>query len=560
MSPDDRARMMQEALEHQRGGRRAEAEAVCGRILQEDPGDGEALNLLGLLYAEGRDYRGAIDALSRAVAARGDIADFHHNLGTILADVGRLEEAIAAYRRALEINPHIPETHGNLGNALKDLGRTDEAIACYRRALAIKGDFAGIHSDLLYALHFSPEYGPAEILEEHRRWAARHAQPLAGSIRPHDNDRSPQRRLRLGYLSPDFRDHVAGWTLEPVLAAHDRAGFEVFCYSAAAREDAFTARLAARADHWRPLAGLSHEQAAQLIRDDRIDILVDLALHSGSSQMLLFALKPAPVQVTHLGYASTTGLTAIDYRITDGYLDPPGSEAYSSERLVRLPHCFWCYAPQAQMPPPGDPPCLANGYVTFGCLNHSGKVTAASLEMWGGLLQRVPTAHLAILAADAGGGDDPRVRELVGRGIAAGRMHLLGRCPYRQYLELHLGLDVALDPTPYSGGITTCDALWMGVPVVTLAGRTSVGRGGVSLLSNLGLGELIAGGPEEYLDIAAGLAADPQRLARLRRELHPRMEASPIMDAQSYTRDLESAYGQMWRNWCASISPSEPGA
>jgi predicted O-linked N-acetylglucosamine transferase (SPINDLY family) len=462
-----------------------------------------------------------------------------------------VDEALACHRRALELKPDFAEAHSNLGVAFKDQGKLDEALACFRRALELKPDYAAAHSNLLYTQVFCPGYDPQTLYEEHRRWNRQHAEPLGKFIEPHPNDRSPQRRLRIGYLSPDFRRHPVGRFLLPLLESHDRENFEIFSYASVRIPDTMTDRCRAHTDVWRDVLGLPDEQVAHAIRQDRVDILVDLTMHMANNRLLVFARKPAPVQVTYLAYCGTTGLTTIDYRLSDPYLDPPGrDEPFYSEQTVHLPETYWCYRPPIETPPVNALPALEAGHVSFGSLNNFCKVTSAVLAAWGQLLQAVPGSRL-LLHAFSGSHRDRARGFLAEQGIAENRVVFVDFLPTAEYLGVYRRIDVALDPFPYGGGTTTCDALWMGVPVVSLAGQTAVGRGGVSILSNLGLPELVAQDPEQYVRIAVELAHDLPRLSALRASLRERMQASPLMNAARFARNVEAAYRTMWQRWCA---------
>jgi predicted O-linked N-acetylglucosamine transferase (SPINDLY family) len=326
---------------------------------------------------------------------------------------------------------------------------------------------------------------------------------------------------------------------------HDHAQFEVFCYAQVPSPDAMTRRLQQHADHWRTIVGLSDEQVASQIRLDGIDILVDLTLHMASNRLLVFARKPAPVQVTYLAYCGSSGMSAIDYRISDPYLDPPGSDlSCYSEETVRLPRTYWCYQPGAS-PAPAPAPALKNGFITFGCLNNFAKVSPVALDLWATILVAVPKSRL-IIHASPGAHLNDIARRMERAGVEASRVLFIGKQPWAAYMQTYAEIDIALDPFPYAGGITTCDALWMGVPAVTLSGETAVGRGGRSILSNLGLMELIAFSPDQYARIAIDLAQDRDRITDLRDRMQDRMLASPLMDAPRFARDMEAAYRQMW--------------
>jgi predicted O-linked N-acetylglucosamine transferase (SPINDLY family) len=391
------------------------------------------------------------------------------------------------------------------------------------------------------------------------RWEQTYARPLEAQIEAHTNDRSQDRtstrsvesRLRVGYVSPDWREHPIGRFMLPLLSNHDHERFEIFCYSDLARPDALTKRLRDLADVWRDTAGLPDDRVARLIRADRIDILVDLTMHMAGSRLLTFARKPAPVQVTYLAYCGTTGLPTIDYRLTDPYLDPPGSdERFYSEWSVRL-RSYWCYEPLDGAPDVQLPPAQLAARVTFGCLNNFCKVSPESLATWCRLLRALPSSRLLLHAAE--GVHRERLRKrAAAEGIEPQRIEFVGTFPVAKYLEQYHRIDIALDPFPYPGGTTSCDALWMGVPVVTLPGVTAISRGGLSILSNLELPELVAASPDEYVRIAAELAANLPRLADLRATLRERMRISPLMDAPGFARDIEAAYRRMWQEWVGS--------
>jgi predicted O-linked N-acetylglucosamine transferase (SPINDLY family) len=493
----------------------------------------------------------AIVVYRQAIGLKPDLALAHNNLANALKDMGRLDEAIAAYRQALRLKPDLAEAYYNLGIALMNVGRFDEAIAACRQAIGLKPDYALAHSLLVFILHYYPGYDGQAILAEHRHWARVHAEPLKKLIRPHTNNRDPDRRLRIGYVSPDFREHVVAQNLLPLLREHDHRQVEVFCYSNVLRPDARTDQIRRHADVWRSIVRLSDSHAVDLIRQDQIDILVDLALHTANNRLLVFAHKPAPVQATYLGYCGSTGMDAMDYRLSDPYLDPPDLElSIYSERTIRLPETYWCYGVGGPTPDPSPPPVAAAGYVTFGCLNSFAKVSPLAMDLWAQILQGVPRSRL-IIHSDPGTHLDSVRERFAGKGISPDRLEFAGLQPWPKYVRTYSRIDIALDPLPWGGGITTCDALWMGVPVVSLVGRTAVGRGGASILANIGQPELIAQTPEQYVRIATDLAGNLPRLSELRRTLRPRMQASPLMDAPRFARNIEAAYRQMWRNWCA---------
>ncbi len=572
------------ALRHHQSGRLAEAERGYREILHVQPGHADSLHLLGVLALQTGNPEPALELIQRAVALRPDGAVYRNNLGQVLERLGRIEDAARAYeaaieldpldaepvnnlgrllerqerladaethyRRAIELNSQYAEPQINLGNVLKDRGELDGAIAAYLRATELRPDLSVLHSNLLLTLHYHPDYSPADIAHEHRQWAERHAVPLAAAQHPHKNDPKPERRLRIAYMSPDFREHPVARFILPLLENHDREQFEVFAYHDIARQDEVTKLIRKHVDQWRDIADLTDELVADRIRTDGIDILVDLTAHSGRNRLLVFARKPAPVQLTYLAYCSTTGVDAIDYRLTDRFLDPPEEDtSHYSERSIRLPDCYWCYCrpplPAHRLPSSER----RTGPPTFGCLNNFAKVTDPTLELWMKLLQRVPDSRLLLYARSERHRE--RVRRFMQRAdVAESRVAFVGRQPFEDYLETYRDIDVALDPIPFGGGTTTCDALWMGAPVVTLAGRTAVSRGGSSILSNIGLDDLVCRNEEQYLDLAASLIGDGKRLAALRRELRSRLEGSAVMDSARFARGVEAAFREMWRKWC----------
>jgi predicted O-linked N-acetylglucosamine transferase (SPINDLY family) len=530
-------------------GKLDRAVAAYRQAIVLKPDFAEAHSNLGIALWRKKDLDEAEASIRRALALRPGDAGAHNSLGIVLFARGELDQAIASHRRALELKPDYVEAIVNLGNVFKDKGELDEAVACYRRGLCIKPD-PEHHSNLVYTLNFCAGYDARAIYEENCRWNQVYAEPLAPLILPHCNDPSPERRLRVGYVSPDFFGHVIGRFLLRLLEVHDHSKFEVFCYASVLVGDVVTDRCRSHADVWRNVLGISDEKVAQIIHEDQIDILVDLTMHMAYNRMLVFARKPAPIQVTYLAYCGTTGLRAIDFRFTDPYLDPPEhDDGRYSEQSVRLPETYWCYWPSVQGSQVNALPALQTGHVTFGCLNNFCKVTVPTLEAWRRLLKEVPEARL-VLHAKLGSHRD-RVRDFFAQeGVAADRVTFLQKMPSSEYLSAYEQTDIALDPFPYGGGTTTCDALWMGVPVVSLAGQTGVGRGGLSILSNIGLADLVAGNVDEYVRIAARLAGDLPRLSELRATIRERMQKSPLMDAPRLAGHIEAAYRDMWRQWC----------
>jgi protein O-GlcNAc transferase len=562
-----------------RSGRPQDAVALIGRSLAIAPSVPEAhYNLAQALRRTG-DLHRALGAYQQAIALRPDFVEAWNNLATALKQLGQLDPAIAAFQKAVALRPADIEPRYNLGNALAESGDPGQAIAVYEQALAHRPDAAhviaalgnahrscaripvaldcyrrslaiepapDVASNLAYTLYLDPGAKPSDILAAHRDWDTRFARPLATQILPLANDRSPGRRLRIGYVSPDLSLHPVGRFMLPILAHHDHSAFEIHCYSDGP-EDSLTARLRSSTDVWRQTAALSHAQLADQIRRDAIDILVDLSLHTRHNRLLTFARKPAPVQLSYLAYCGTTGLSAIDFRLTDPYLDPPGQgDADHSERSIRLPQTYWCFQPIDGVPQVAPPPSLATGHVTFASLGTFAKASAPAVAAWLRILQSVAQSRL-LVHAPLGPHRDRIRADASALGITPARVEFFYRLPLDGYFQLFSRIDIALDTFPCSGATVICDALWMGVPVITLAGQTAMARSGVSILSNAGLSNLVARDTDEYVSLATILALDPARLNDLRQTLRRRLTDSPLMDAPRFTRNFESALRAMWR-------------
>ena len=539
-----------------RQSRSDEALECFEEVLRVEPDNALAYCGVANVYQVKGRLQDAITYCQHALRIEPGNFEAYSNMGVAWSELGHRDEGIECCRKALELNPLFAPAHGNLAGSLQALGQLDEAIDHYRRAVALAPEDAAGHSNLLYCLNYHPGYDAETLYREHIAWAARHAEPLTAVSPPHTNDRNPDRRLRVGYVSPHFNRHAVNFFSEPILASHDHDRFEVFCYSNVRSPDETTDRLRGYADGWRDTLVLNDEQLAAQVRSDQIDILVDLTGHiAGGQRLLAFARKPAPVQVTYIGYQNTTGMRAMDYRLTDEHSDPPGkTEHLHSEQLVRLPRSFFCYLPSSDAPTVNPPPALERGYVTFGSMNNFSKITPQVLETWARILHRVSGSRLLIRADMT-----PWLREHLTRtfsqwGIDAARLELVNRVIRADYLELIRGLDIALDPFPFNGHTTTCDCFWQGVPVVSLAGETYVSRFGSSAMVTLGLEELIVRSPDEYVEVAAQLAADAPRRQQLRDALRTRMAASPILDFTGFTRNLEAEYRRMWHRWCAAPS------
>ena len=532
-------------------GRYDEAIAAARQALAIRPDHAPAYNNLGHALQTKGLWDQALAAYRQALALRPDLSVVHSNLANMLCLRGQFDQAIDACLKALALRPHFPEAYLTLGNAMKDTARLDDALAAYDRALSLEPDHLAAAMNRLFALHFHPDYDAKAILREHQKWNQRFAQPLAAAIQPHANDRNPDRRLKIGYVSPDLCNHCQSFFTTPLLSHHHHEQFEVFCYASVERPDQLTQRLRGYADVWRDCLGQSDADVARMIRQDQIDILVDLTMHMANGRPLVFARKPAPVQVAWLAYPGTTGMTAMDYRLTDPYLDPPDADGDYVEKSIRLPDTFWCYDPLTDQPPVGALPALSVGHVTFGCLNNFCKVNAGTLELWSQVLSAVPGSRLILLCPQ--GSHRPQVLEKLK--VQADRVEFVEFAPREQYLKRYHRIDIGLDTFPYNGHTTSLDSLWMGVPVVSMVGQRAVSRAGWSQSKNLGLAEQLVGQrPQDFVSLAVGLAGDLPRLSQMRGQLRLRMEKSPLMDADRFARKVEEAYRQMWHTFMNSTA------
>ena len=520
------------------------------------PSDAEAHNNLGaVLIALGR-LDEAATRFRRALEIKPDYAEAHSNLGTVLQDFGRLDEAVASYRRALALKPGLAEVHGNLGNALNDLGQFDEAAASMRRALEINPGSTVARSNLLFAHNYQADQPAAKLLDEARQFGAL----VARQARPFTDWRNtpdPGRCLRVGLVSADLRNHAVGFFLEGMLAAlaaKAAGSLQLIAYPCDPRRDELTARIKSACHGWRPAAGLTDEALARQIRDDGIDILIDLAGHTAHNRLPMFAWKPAPVQLSWLGYFATTGVAQIDYLLADPHTLPPEEESHFTETIWRLPETRLCFTPPAFDVAVGPLPALANGGTSFGCFNHLAKMNDAVVALWSRILLAVPGSRLLLKnrqLADAAQRDVTAAR-FAAHGIAATRLILEGPSPRTDYLAAYRRVDLALDPFPYPGGTTSVEGLWMGVPVLSLALPRFLSRQGVGILMNAGLPDWIATDEADYVAKAIAHAGDIERLAALRAGLRQKVLSSPLFDAPRFAGHFEAALRGMWARWCES--------
>ena len=541
---------MREAYALHRAETLPQAEALYRQVLQIQPGNHDALYLLGLIEHERGNHEGAIVLLKDAIRHHAREPAFHRSLGDILYQLERWPGAAGCYEAALTLDPdrtgpQLVPMLANLAVSYRAQGRIEESLARFREALALGPNEADIFSSYLFTLNFSTRLSPAEVFAEHLRYGKLFAAQARTA-----GDADPERRIRLGYVSPDFNHHAVAYFIEPVLAHHDPSRFDVSCYYLQARGDEVTARLKALSRRWIECAGISDQQLAARIEADRIDILVDLAGHTAGNRLPAMARKPAPVQATWLGYLNTSGLSAMDYRLTDRYADPPGvSERFHTEKLLRLPDSQWCYRHPGPTPTVSPLPALGAGAVCFGSFNKFQKLSPFLLQLWADALLQLGNAKLLFVGVPSEA-QAPLAGFFAERGLEPGRLELHDRMPLDRFRAMHQRVDIALDAHPYSGATTTCDSLWMGVPTLTLAGASSISRSCTSLLQTLGLPDWIARTPAEFVELARRHAGDLQRLAGLRAGLRAKMQASPLMDAARFTANLEHAYRRMWQAHC----------
>ena len=529
-----------------------EAVGSFSHVLDLDPSLAEAGVCLAIAFQELDRNDEAASVLRQAIAAKPGYAEAHMNLANLLKEQGKLGDAESHARRAIALAPGLAMAHRNLAVILQDQGLVDGAIKSFEAASRLAPNWPDPHSGFLFCLNYDAGRSAEAIAAEHLRrgklWTGTPRAPDDFA----DRDRAPDRRLRIGYVSGDLHRHPVGIFMSRILESHDPSQVETFAYSNRAGADAVTQQLQAATNHWRAIRNLSDDEVEAQVRSDGIDILVDLSGHVAANRLTLFGRRVTPIQVSYLGYVSTTGLAAMDYVLTDAVTVPADSEPLFSEAVVRLPHGKYCYAPPAYAPAPDAPPSSRTGFCTFGSFNHVLKLGPDVIALWSMVLKAVPGSRLVLKwpALTEPNVRDRFVRAFEAHGIESGRIAFRSFSSHEATLREYGDIDIALDPFPHCGGLTTCEALWMGVPVVTLPRDTPVSRQSVSLLSVLGLQDLVANSQDQYIAIASALAADASRLAMLRGSLRPRMAASPLCDQQAFTGQLEAAFRKMWRQWC----------
>jgi protein O-GlcNAc transferase len=527
--------------------------------LAVQPGEVKTLNGLGVVLQRLGQLENAGACYREAVRIDPYYLDAQINLAILLKDHGRLCAAERHLKEALSHLPNALRLRYNLANVLHLQGRSLDAVAAYRETLGLDPEHLDARQNLLFALHYSPQISDRQIFAEHLVAAGTKVfNPISAQCSP--GAPPLPSRIRVGYLSPDFRCHAVASFIEPILLHHDKSRFEIFCYANLVRPDDTTERLKGLCEGWRDICAVGDEEAAKVIGADRLDILVDLAGHTAGNRLPLLARKPAPLQVTWIGYPDTTGLPEMDFRITDSLTDPPGtSEQFHSERLIRLPRSFCCYLAPEDAPAVAALPCLGAGRVTFGSFNNLAKVTPEVIALWSRVLHAVPGSRLLMKCRPFADAEvSARIRELFsGEGVDAERVELHpGDASPADHLAQYGRVDIALDTFPYNGTTTSCEALWLGVPVVTLAGTRHAARTGVSILTNCGLGSLVAQTPEMYVALACELARDAGRLQVLRAGLRERVAGSPLADGAGVTRELEAAFIGMLQS--RKVPPSPP--
>ncbi len=547
--PDNEDILTQLAIALQKQNRIPEVISAFQNFLASHPDSAKIHSNLGSVYSDLGQYNEAIIHLKQAIDLQADLATAHTNLGFALIKISRLGEAIEYCQEAILIAPQLGAGYLNLGYALNNQGRVPEGIANFQRVLDIEPDSHAANSNLLYALNYESDPNREAISTAHFDWGKR----LTSQLQPTQNitpkKQRKSTRLRIGYLSPDFRQHSVAYFIEPILYHHNKIEFEIFCYANVSKPDPVTERLSQLAEHWRDIYRLDDQQVCEQIQADEIDILVDLAGHTGQNRLPVFANKPAPIQVTYIGYPNTTGLETMDYRLTDAIADPPGmNDPYYTEELIRLPNCFLCYQPPADLPAVNALPAKTVGRITFGSFNNLSKLTPQVVDLWSRILQAVPNSRLILKVRwfDDASTCDRYLSLFTENGIDPQRIKLFGKIDDpSHHLAFYGNLDIALDPFPYNGTTTTCEALIMGIPTLTLTGSAHVNRVGQSLLTTVGLSEWVADTPDEYLNKAVAFAQDWHSLAQLRTQLRQQVLNSPLCDAVTHTSNLENIYSSM---------------
>lgn len=527
---------------------------ACQCALKIAPENSDVLFAFGRCNQEAGELEQALEAFSRAVVSAPRNVDFRLQLASFLRHLGRLGESSEHCRVALDLAPSHAKGHSNFGEVLRLAGFLDDALKHQRRALQLDPTLSETHSNLLLTSMYRAQIRPADLLAESKNWATQHAQH-ARRFSIDNVTRTSRPRLRIGYISGNFHDHPVGIFLEPVLRFHNHATFEIYCYANQTIQDARTQRLRGYSDHWAFVVDDTDEELAARISHDAIDILVDLSGHTAGNRLTALAYKPAPIQVTWMGFSSTTGLSAIDYILADKWVIPVGEEQYYVERVERLPDHYVCFEePRFEVEPVANR--KAGHEFTFGCFNNMPKICSAVIETWASILRQTEHSRLVIKTPSL---DDPWVRKCMlekfsAHGVSEERIHLQGHSPRKEFLNAYKQIDVSLDPFPFNGGITSLESLWMGVPVLTVKGDRFTAHASESFLCAVGLESLVAPSRNAYIDLACRLATDPEMLNEFRRDLRVRLLSSPLGKHQQFTKDLEDVYGKMWTRFSKDSS------
>ncbi len=534
-------------------GKMDEAQSLFEEIIKLNSNNKKATYLLGLIAIKKREYTKAEALLRKVIDLEPNVPVYYSNLGAVLQEDNRPEEAVVILTKAISMKPDYADAYLNRACALTIMGNIDDAIADYESALKINPGAKQARANMAYTMNFSPSLSEEELFNIHKA----HALTIESKNRKTTFTNTPvsNRKLKVGYLSSDFRRHSVSYFTAPVLEHHDKNNFEVFAYYNHEITDSVTEHLIDVCDQWRNIGFLSDQAVARQIKKDEIDILIDLNGYTGNNRLGVLALKPAPIQCEWLGYPNTTGLDSMDYWICDETVNPPGlTDKFYSESLLRLPGCFICFKKPEYAPEPVAPPSVKNGYVTFGSFNNYAKVSREMLQLWANILDAVADSRLILKSACLGNQAQKRllIDFFKSRGIQEKRLRLEGYESSRvKHIEMYSEMDIALDTFPYNGTTTTCEAMWMGVPTISLAGNSHRSRVGKSLLECVGLGELVAGSPDEYINIATDLAGDAQRLSEYRSRLRETVDQSALTDGVQFTASLESAYRSIWKKWCS---------
>jgi len=514
------------------------------------------INLAISLYRTGEINRAA-EAFRRAISLNPRSHVALNGIGMCTLREGQSVLAIGYFLASLALAPDYADAHNNIASAYRAAGQLKESLHHNLEALRLNAGSPALYSNYFMGLHYTPGLSLDDIYTEHLRYG----ECFSGLVAPTlANTPDPERRLKVGYVSPDLRRHPVGYFLLPTLGNRDHDAFEIHVYSDVVNEDEYTERIRNAADHWHRSLGMTHTELAEKIRADGIDILIDLAGHTENNRLPMFAERAAPVQATWIGYFNTTAVPTMDYLLADAQVVPPGGPQRFTEEVVRLPESYLCYGRPDYAPPVGPLPAYRNDGIIFGCFNNGVKLNHEVTSLWAQILHHCDGSRLFLktsLGEDATWREGV-LRQFAGHGIAPERLHIEGKSPHGELFAAYNDVDIALDPFPYSGGTTTCEALSMGVPVITLPGDSFVSRVSASILTAVGLGELVCAGPDEYVETAVKLAHDRERLAGLRAGMRERMAASALGNPARFTQQLEQTYRTLWRRWCTTVHADHP--